>query len=228
MRGALDKLDRDIVFSLCQYGWGNVWEWGTEVGGNLWRTTGDITDTWPSMSGIGFAQGGHEKFAGPGHWNDPDMLVVGKVGWGPNVHDTRLTPNEQVTHITLWSLQAAPLLVGADMSQLDRFTIDLLGNREVLAVDQDPLGQAARRLFGDGRTEIWARPLADGTMAVGLFSRTPEASTLTVKLADLGLSGRQPVRDLWLQKDLAPASGEFSATVPRHGAVLIKIGKPGV
>jgi alpha-galactosidase len=146
MRAALDKVGRDIVFSLCQYGAGNVWEWGAEVGGNLWRTTNDITDTWPSMSGIGFAQGGHEPFAGPGHWNDPDMLVVGKVGWGPNVHDTRLTSNEQMTHITLWSLQAAPLLIGADMSRIDQFTIDLLGNREVLAVDQDPLGKAASRV----------------------------------------------------------------------------------
>lgn len=226
MRAALDKVARDIVFSLCQYGAGNVWEWGDEVGGNLWRTTGDITDTWPSMSGIGFAQYGHEKFAGPGHWNDPDMLVVGKVGWGPNIHDTRLRPNEQLTHITLWSLQAAPLLIGADMSQIDRFTIDLLGNPEVLAVDQDPLGKAAGRLFGDGRTEIWARPLADGTMAVGLFNRTPEPGRIAIKLTELGLSGTQPVRDLWLHQDLAPAGGEVAATVPRHGAKLLRAGKP--
>src|SRR4051812_2916240 len=146
MRGILDTLDRDIVFSLCQYGWGSVWEWGDEVGGNLWRVTGDITDSWVSTSAIGFAQTGHEKFAGPGHWNDTDMLVVGKVGWGRALRDTQLTPNEQITHITLWSLQAAPLLIGADLSQIDDFSIDLLGNPEVLAVNQDPLGQAAGRL----------------------------------------------------------------------------------
>src|SRR6185295_13052415 len=180
MRGILDTLDRDIVFSLCQYGWGSVWEWGDEVGGNLWRVTGDITDTWLSMSGIGFAQTGHEKYAGPGHWNDTDMLVVGKVGWGRALRDTQLTPDEQMTHITLWSLQAAPLLIGADLSQVDDFTVNLLGNPEVLAVNQDVLGRAAGRLRGDGRTDVWARTLADGTTAVGLFNRTPVAGPVTV------------------------------------------------
>jgi len=226
MRSALDNVARDIVFSLCQYGAGNVWEWGADIGGNLWRTTGDITDTWTSMSGIGFAQGGHDPFAGPGHWNDPDMLVVGKVGWGPNVHDTRLTPNEQMTHITLWSLQAAPLLIGADMSQIDAFTIDLLGNREVLAVDQDPLGKAARRVWHDNDLEVWARPLSDGAVAVGLFNRKPAAQKVTARWSDLGLSGPRTVRDLWQQKDLGVSTGAFEATVPRHGAVLVRIAAP--
>ena len=124
MRAALDKVSRDIVYSLCQYGMGNVWEWGTEVGGNCWRTTGDITDTWTSMSKIGFNQAGHEKYAGAGHWNDPDMLVVGLVGWGPQLHPTHLTPDEQYTHISLWSLLSAPLLIGCDLSKLDDFTPD--------------------------------------------------------------------------------------------------------
>ncbi len=226
MRAALDTLDRDMVFSLCQYGWGSVWEWGGEVGGNLWRVTGDITDTWTSMTNIGFAQTGHETFAGPGHWNDTDMLVVGKVGWGRDLRDTKLTPNEQITHITLWALQAAPLLVGADLSQIDRFTIDLLGNREVLAVNQDTLGRAAGRTKGDGRADVWARPLADGTIAVGLFNRNPEATTIEVKFSDLGLSGHHPVRDLWRHTDLGVLLDAFSTKVPRHGAVLVKIGKP--
>ncbi len=225
MRAAIDAADRDIVYSLCQYGAGNVWEWGTEVGGNLWRVTGDITDTWASMSGIGFAQTGHEKYAGPGHWNDTDMLVVGKVGWGRALHDTNLSPNEQITHITLWSLQAAPLLIGADLSQVDDFTINLLGNPEVLAVNQDPLGQAAGRLRGDGRMDVWARKLSDGTMAVGLFNRAPIAVAMAVKLSELGLSGAQPVRDLWQHKDLPSARDEISITVPRHGAVFLKIGR---
>src|SRR5581483_5352502 len=108
MRAALDRVPRDIVFSLCQYGMGNVWEWGAEVGGNCWRTTGDITDTWSSMSRIGFGQAGHEKYAGPGHWNDPDMLVVGYVGWSARVRPTRLTQNEQYTHISLWCLLCSP------------------------------------------------------------------------------------------------------------------------
>ena len=206
MRGILDKLDRDVVFSLCQYGWGNVWEWGDEVGGNLWRTTGDITDTWQSMSSIGFNQVGYEKHAGPGRWNDTDMLVVGKVGWGRELRDSRLSPNEQVTHITLWSLQAAPLLVGADMSQLSDFTIDLLGNPEVLAVNQDIKGMAASRIRGDGRIDVWARPLSDGTMAVGLFNRNPVAVPIPIAWKDLSLAGRQPVRDLWQHRDVGAST----------------------
>jgi alpha-galactosidase len=226
MRDALKQTNRDIVYSLCQYGMGNVWEWGDQVGGDAWRTTGDITDTWGSMAGIGFSQDGHEKFAGPGHWNDPDMLVVGRVGWGPNIHPTRLTPNEQITHITLWSLQSSPLLIGADMSAMDQFTVDVLSNDEVLAVNQDPLGKPAGRVARDGWSEVWARPLADGTMAVGLFNRGITAAPVTVKLPALGLTGKQPVRDLWQQKDLAAASDTLTLTVPRHGAVLLKIGKP--
>jgi alpha-galactosidase len=225
MRGILDTLDRDFVFSLCQYGWGKVWEWGAEVGGNSWRVTGDISDNWPSMSGIGFQQTGHEKFAGPGHWNDTDMLVVGMVGWGGDKpRPTQLTPNEQLTHISLWALQAAPLIIGADLSQADAFTIDLLGNPEVLAVSQDPKGAAAGRLTGDGRIDVWARTLANGAVAVGLFNRAPEPQTIAVKLGDLGLSGTQPVRDLWRHENLPAARETFSATVPRHGVVFVTIG----
>jgi alpha-galactosidase len=226
MRSVLDKADRDFVYSLCQYGWGKVWEWGAEVGGNLWRVTGDITDTWTSMSTIGFAQAGHESFAGPGHWNDVDMLVVGKLGWGGTPRETRLTPNEQITHISLWALQAAPFLIGADFSQIDPFTTRLLGNSEVLAVDQDPLGKAAGRTVQTGRTEVWSRPLSDGTMAVGLFNRDLAGQTVRIKWSDLGITGPQPVRDLWQHKPLGTHTAEFSAIVPRHGAVLIKVGTP--
>jgi alpha-galactosidase len=226
MRGVLDKLDRDFVYSICQYGWGNVWEWGQDVGGNLWRMTGDIRDSWPSMAGIGFQQTGREKYAGPGHWNDTDMLVVGMVGWSQASRPTNLTPNEQLTHIALWALQAAPMLIGADLSRIDDWTTNVLGNREVLGVNQDVLGRPAGRLTSDGWVDVWARPLSDGTMAVGLFNRSPEAATVTAKFPDLGISGSQPVRDLWLQKDLGRFSNAFSATVPRHGVVLVKIGRP--
>jgi len=226
MRSVLEKLDRDLVFSICQYGWGNVWEWGQEVGGNLWRMTGDIRDSWPSMAGIGFQQTGREKYAGPGHWNDTDMLVVGMVGWSQGSRPTNLTPNEQLTHISLWALQAAPMLIGADLSKIDDWTADVLGNREVLAVNQDVLGKPAGRLTSDGWTDVWARPLSDGTMAVGLFNRSPEAASVTAKFSDLGLTGSQPVRDLWLHKDLGSVSNAFTATVPRHGVVLVKIGRP--
>src|SRR6266568_1345722 len=230
MRAALDKVDRDFVYSLCQYGMGNVWEWGDQVGGNLWRATGDINDNWWSMSSIAFQQTGHEKYAGPGHWNDTDMLVVGRLGWGrtENPRPTNLTPNEQLTHISLWALQAAPMLIGADMSQIDGWTIDLLGNREVLAINQDPLGKAAGRVWADNWTQVWARSLSDGTMAVGLFNRAPEPMPVTVKFADIGVGDLPPIRFPWTHNDMAARAGsgkEYTATVPRHGVVLMKIGK---
>jgi alpha-galactosidase len=224
MREALDRSGRDIVYSLCQYGRGDVWKWGEEVGGNLWRTTGDIGDTWRSVSSIGFAQTDKEAFAGPGHWNDPDMLVVGKVGWGPNTAPTKLTPNEQITHITLWCMLAAPLLIGCDLEQMDDFTKALLTNDEVLDVDQDPLGKAGARRAREGFSEIWTRPLHDGTTAVALFNRAPVKRPVTVKWSDINLPGRLPVRDLWRWKDLETTDNALTLDVPGHGAVLLKIG----
>ncbi|HLP78443.1 MAG TPA: NPCBM/NEW2 domain-containing protein [Candidatus Paceibacterota bacterium] len=227
MRDALSKQQRDILYSLCQYGMGKVWQWGDEVGGNSWRTTGDITDTWRSMSSIGFNTTDQAEFAGPGHFNDPDMLVVGKVGWGPQLHPTRLTPNEQYTHMSLWCLLASPLLIGCDLTQLDDFTLNLLTNDEVLAINQDSLGREAVCVAKDGQLEVWAKDLEDGTKAVGLFNRGTTEQTVTVKWSDLQLTGKQPVRDLWRQKDLGKFKGEFSAPVPRHGVVLVKIGAGG-
>ncbi|HCA78276.1 MAG TPA: hypothetical protein DEP53_00935 [Bacteroidetes bacterium] len=223
MRAALDKVDRDIVYSLCQYGMGDVWKWGGEVGGNCWRTTGDITDTWESMAGIGFSQHGQEAYATPGNWNDPDMLVVGKVGWGPQLHPTKLTPNEQYTHISLWSLLCSPLLIGCDMTQMDDFTKSLLTNDEVLEVSQDPLGKQAARIAVDGDLEVWAKDMEDGSKAVGLFNRGVWKSEVKVRWSDLGIQGKQLVRDLWRQKDLGKFSDEFKTSVPRHGVVLVKI-----
>jgi alpha-galactosidase len=223
MRTALDAVDRDIVFSLCQYGMGEVWTWGADVGGNCWRTTGDITDTWESMAGIGFSQVGHEAHAGPGHWNDPDMLVVGWVGWGPDLHPTRLTPNEQYTHVTLWSLLAAPLLIGCDMTKLDAFTQNLLENDEVLDVNQDPLGRQARRVAQDGDLEVWAKDLEGGALAVGLFNRGESEADVTADFSALGRPGRQAVRDVWRQKDLGVADGKLVLRVARHGAELVTL-----
>jgi alpha-galactosidase len=223
MRDALAKAPRDIVFSLCQYGMGNVWEWGAQVNGNCWRTTGDINDSWYSMSGIGFGQSGHEKYAAPGRWNDPDMLVVGYVGWSANVRPTKLTPNEQYTHISLWCLLSAPLLIGCDMTKLDDFTLNLLTNDEVLDVSQDPLGHQAARLVKDGQHEVWAKDLEDGSKAVGLFNRGEDEAMVKVNWSDLGIKGKHAIRDLWRQQDLSKCDGEFQASVPRHGVVLVKI-----
>jgi alpha-galactosidase len=223
MRAALDKAPRDILFSLCQYGMGDVWEWGAEVGGNCWRTTGDITDTWSSMAGLGFGQAGHEKFAGPGHWNDPDMLVVGYVGWSANVRPTHLTPSEQYTHISLWCLLCSPLLIGCDMTKLDDFTLNLLTNDEVLDVSQDPLGRQAARIAKTGPLEIWAKDLENGSKVVGLFNRGEAATSITVKWSGLGISGQQSVRDLWRQKNLGKFPDQFKTDVSRHGVVLVKV-----
>jgi alpha-galactosidase len=201
----------------------DVWEWGERLGGNSWRTTGDITDNWASMAGIGFKQAGHEKYAGPGHWNDPDMLVVGQVGWGPHLHPTHLAPSEQYTHISLWCLLCSPLLIGCDMADLDPFTLSLLTNDEVLEVSQDPLGHQAARISQAQSLEVWAKDLEDGSRAVGLFNRGREPATVRVDFAGLGIKGRQIVRDLWRQQDLGVREGGFETPVNPHGVVLVRI-----
>ncbi len=223
MRMCLDRVDRDIVYSLCQYGMGDVWKWGAEVGGNCWRTTGDITDSWGSMAQIGFAQEPHAPYASPGHWNDPDMLVVGKVGWGPSLHDSRLTPNEQYTHISLWCLLCSPLLIGCDLMDMDEFTMNLLTNDEVIEVNQDPLGQQARRVAQDGYLEVWSKKMDDGSTAVGLFNRNETPQTVTAKWSDLGLKGQMRVRDLWRQKNLGTFEGKYETEIPRHGVALLRL-----
>jgi alpha-galactosidase len=174
------------------------------------------------LSGIGFNQDKTASYAKPGNWNDPDMLIVGKVGWG-HPHPTRLTPNEQYTHISLWCLLSAPLLIGCDMTQLDPFTLNLLENDEVLAVDQDPLGKEAMTVAKNGETRVYAKDLADGSKAVGLFNLGETETQVTVKWSDLGLKGKWRVRDLWRQKDLGKFQDSFCASVPRHGVVLIRV-----
>jgi alpha-galactosidase len=222
MGNFLREQKRDIVFSLCQYGMADVWKWGGSINGNCWRTTGDITDTWRSMSGIGFNQDKAAPFVKPGNWNDPDMLIVGQVGWG-HLHPTRLTPDEQYTHISLWCLLSAPLLIGCDMTKLDDFTLNLLCNDEVLAVDQDPLGQQAKRIVKNGDLEAWAKDMEDGSKAVGLFNRSDSPAKVEVKWSDLGWNGKHRVRDLWRQKELVDFQDSFSVTVPPHGVELIQV-----
>ncbi|TDW99449.1 putative Ig domain-containing protein [Dinghuibacter silviterrae] len=225
MAAALAGVNRDILFSFCQYGMGNVWEWGGATGGNSWRTTGDINDSWSSMSGIGFRQDVCAPFTKPGNWNDPDMLVVGKVGWGPSLHNTHLTPDEQYTHISLWCLLSAPLLIGCDMSQMDDFTLNLLSNDEVLAIDQDADGKPARKAIVDGDIQVWTKPLSDGTLAVGIFNLGSKATQATVSLSDLGLYGAQVVRDCWRQRDLGTFTGVYTPAqmIPSHGVLLVRV-----
>lgn len=223
MGAALTQQKRDIVYSLCQYGMGNVSAWGAKIGGNSWRTTGDIRDNWSNMSSIGFSQDGLGKLTGPGHWNDPDMLVVGKVGWGPNLHPSHLTPNEQYTHISLWCLLSSPLLIGCDLTQLDDFTLGLLTNDEVIAVDQDPLGKQASRIQQNDLSEVWGKPLADGSWAIGLFNRGQFPADIHFDLNQLKLGKSVTVRDLWRQQDLKQNGTELITRVTRHGCALYRV-----
>jgi alpha-galactosidase len=225
MRASLNKANRDILYSFCQYGMGDVWNWGAEAGGNSWRTTGDIVDTWPSMSGIGFNQDKAAPLAGPGHFNDPDMLVVGKVGWGPSLHPSRLTFDEQYTHISLWSLLASPLLIGCDMGNLDRFTLSLLTNDEVIAVNQDALGKSARQYIKNDNYQVWVKELKDGSKAIGLFNLTDKYQTLSLAKNDPALAGYHKFRNIWSQQPIVAAGSTVGGKVAPHGVLLIRVAK---
>ena len=216
---------RDIVFSLCQYGMSDVWKWGDSVGGNSWRTTNDILDTWSNVKGIALAQDQSAAFAKPGNWNDADMLVVGTVGWG-NLHPTKLKPDEQYLHVSLWSLFSTPLLLGCDLEKLDAFTLNLLTNDEVIAVNQDALGKQATCVQTIGDLRIYVKELEDGSRVAGFCNFGLEKVDISYKdLKKLGISGKQKVRDLWRQKDIITIHADkeaFSVKVPMHGVVLYK------
>ncbi len=212
MHEALVATGRPIVYSI--HGRGRVWTWAQSVGANLWRTTGDIEDNYNRMVAIGFGQEGLAQFAGPGHWNDPDMLEVGNGG---------MTPEEYRMHMSLWCLLAAPLITGNNLTQMTPQTLAILTNPEVIAIDQDPLGVEGHRVWEEGPLEIWMKPLADGSKAVGLFNREQSTIRLTVKFSQIGISGPATVRDLWARKDLGVFNGSYSADVVEHGVVMIRV-----
>jgi len=216
MHQALLNTHRPILYSLCEYGWDSPWLWGQQVGGNAWRTTGDIGDRYDSMSLIGFSQAGLAKYAGPGHWNDPDMLEIGNGG---------MTPDEYQTHMSLWAILAAPLLAGNDLSKMDDVTKSILTNKDVIAVDQDRLGMQGDRVTAVGPCEVWMRPLDAGAKAVALFNRGPLDTPITVQLKDVGLDGPVHAVDLWSHKDLGLVQGSYTATVPRHGVVMLRLAR---
>ena len=214
MRDALRNTGRPIVYSLCQYGNDAVWEWGTTVGGNLWRTTGDISDKYAKMAEIGFSQAGLARFAGPGHWNDPDMLEVGNGG---------MTAEEYRTHMSLWAILAAPLLAGNDLSKMTPETVALLTNRDVIAVDQDAAGKQGDRVSAEGPIEIWVRSLAEGSKAVGIFNRHPSEMTTVVDFHKLGFTRAVKAKDLWLAKDLGSINAPYTAKIPGHGVLFLRV-----
>jgi alpha-galactosidase len=212
MHKALVATGRPIYYSLCQYGWGSVWKWGPTVGGNSWRTTDDIEDSYMSMSNIGFSQAGLSKYAGPGHWNDPDMLEVGNGG---------MKYNEYLTHMSLWAMLAAPLLAGNDLSKMTPETKSILLNKDVIAIDQDPLGKQGDRVSAEGPFEVWSKPLQNGDLAVALFNRGHDAEQMSLPLAKLGLSASSKVHNVWNPSD----NSHGPWMVPEHGVVLLRITK---
>jgi len=231
MSDALKATHRDMVFSLSNSGKikdANAYTKYAES----WRTTGDIYDAWRdgdadwhfSISEIGFAQDMWAPFAGPGHWNDPDMLVIGDVGWGPNVKPTRLTPDEQYSHISLWCMLSAPLILGCDLDKLDNFTLGLLTNDEVLAIDQDELGAQATRVGTNSTLDYLLKPLADGTVALAIFNRGDNAIVAnTKKLNYYGIGRVTKARDLWRQQDIPNFGKKTTFTVAPHGVMLFKL-----
>jgi alpha-galactosidase len=244
MADALRYSGRDIVYSYSNSApFSHVDEMAVHA--NAWRNTGDIRDTWQSMSTKGFDKDQWAPFAGPGHWNDPDMLVVGLVGWQGKLANTQLSPDEQYTHISLWSLVASPLLIGCDMTRLDPFTISLLRNDEVLAVNQDPLGEQAVtvskaenpedpgvEVYVDSRQrryempkllQVVAKSMEDGSKAAGLFNRSTKPAKVTLEWSSLKIAGRWRVRDLWRQKDLGVFERAFTTEVDPHGVVLVQL-----
>ena len=177
------------------------------------------------MTDIGFSQMAAAPHAEPGHFNDPDMLIVGKVGWGDSQHNTRLTPDEQYTHISLWSLLASPLLIGCDMGKLDQFTLGLLTNDEVLAIDQDALGKEAIQAIKTDDHQVWIKDLADGGKAVGVFNTSDKYQTITLNRSENGLQGLAKIRDVWRQKNITATGSTYTAKVPPHGVMLVKFSK---
>ena len=229
MRAALDASGRPIVLSICEWGNHQPWLWGKEMGGNLWRSTGDIQDRWEGKKewnpgnccsygvvDIADAEADLYSYAGPGHWNDPDMLEVGNGG---------MTDTEYRSHFSLWAILAAPLMAGNDLGNMRPEIRDILTNKEVIAIDQDPLGRQGRRVWKDGDREVWSKELKDGSRAVILFNRGSAEQNVTANWEAIGYpaSLSAAVRDLWQHQDLGKFTGKFSATVPSHGVVMVTV-----
>ncbi len=212
MGAALRATGRPIVYSLCEYGRFDVGSWGRRVGGHLWRTTGDITDDYPTMAKIGFDHNGKPGDAGPGGWNDPDMLEIGNGGMAEDAYRT---------HLTLWAMSAAPLMMGHDVRQTSPAALAMLRNRALIAIDQDPRGIQGTAIRREGGTEVWRKPLADGSVALALFNRGDAPATIAYAPTDAGWQRFRAVHDLWA--GAAVAAEQRQATVPAHGVVLLRV-----
>jgi alpha-galactosidase len=235
MGAILNALDRDIVFNLCQYGMGDVWKWGADVGGHCWRTTGDLGlakhPTLPGFYQIGLRNAELYEHAGPGRWNDPDYILIGYVGNARRRDDPpkhiELTADEQYSYMSMWSLMAAPLFYSGDMRQLDEFTLNVLCNSEVIDVNQDALGKQARVVRKTESELVLSKPLEDGSTAIGLFNLSEADAPMAVSLSELELKGAYRVRDVWRHKDIGSVKRQFKAAVNRHGVVFVRLRPAG-
>ena len=221
MSQALRESGRDIVHSICQYGKANVSSWGEAAGGNCWRTTGDKFDFWEDVATAMATHEGLWRFVRPGAWNDADMMLVGKTYWSDH-KGTRLTPNEQYTHVSMWAMWASVMMIGCDLDGIDEFTLSLLRNDEVIAIDQDELGKAAAKIQGGADWSCWARPLADGSIAVAMVNISPMPKDILFCLKKAGMVGTWTVRDVWRQKDECKATGGYRANVLGHATKLLR------
>ena len=229
MHDIVQQQPRDIVLNLCQYGMGDVWRWGGQVG-NCWRTTGDLgmepARGLPGFYTIGLSNARHWQYAGPGAWNDPDYILIGWVGNAATSgvgRPTTLTHDEQYSYMSMWCLMAAPLIFSGDMARLDPFTLGVLCNRELIDVDQDVLGHQAKIIRKTPDALVLAKDLEDGSKAVGIFNLAAKTAKLSVAWSELGLTGKQRLRDLWRQKDLPVQAGAMDGELVGHGVAVIRL-----
>jgi len=228
MGDLLKQQDRDILLNLCQYGMGSVWEWGAEVGGQSWRTSGDLGFQLDKIFDVAINNAKHGQYSKPGSWNDPDYIQIGYIGNARKeglAEQTKMPPNMQYAYMSLWCLIASPLFYSGDMEHLDDFTRNVLCNAEVIAVDQDPLGACGKVIMHQDSTFLMVKPMADGSKALGLFNRSKKPVVTTATWDELQISGKQKLRDLWRQKNIGKFDHSFTTTVPAQGVVLVSVGK---
>jgi alpha-galactosidase len=236
MSSILEKQDRDIVLNMCQYGMGDVWKWGRHAGGMSWRTTDDLGvakgSSLPGFYTVGLANAVLDAYAGPGGWNDPDYILIGTVG-DANHSDlaakpTPLKPEEQYSYMSMWSLMESPLFFSGDMTKLDDLTVNVLCNSEVIDIDQDQLGRQAKVIRKNQQELVLAKPLEDGSVAVGLFNLSEGPLSISVDWKDVAKSGELTVRDVWRQHDIGSFTNSFKSDVAAHDVVLVRLIKPGI
>ena len=230
MGEVLKRQPRDIIYNLCQYGMGNVWEWGAEVGGNCWRTAGDLGFELDRFFNVALKNAEYGAWSKPGSWNDPDYIQIGWIGSQKGdsfslQEPCKMSAEEQYSYMSLWCMMASPLVFSGDMSRLDEFTLNVLCNPEIIDIDQDPLGKSARVIMKNDDCFIMVKDLYDGSKAVGLFNHSKTSKEVSVDWPELQISGKQAVRDLWRQKEIGTDEQNFKAEVPSQGVVMIKLSK---